>query len=247
MSSPDAAPTLVLVCFAVPEEAAPFRAIALPAAHGPVEILVTGMGSKNARSAFLNRLQPSQPTQPTQPTPGLVLTCGFAGGLDPALARGTVVHDADPNAHADTGLELASHLLQSGSRPVRFHCAPRVATSRLEKRALRESTHADAVEMESGIIRELCRERGIPAATVRVISDAANDDLPLDFNALMSADMKLDFRKLAAHLLLHPRAIPGLIRLRRHTADAARRLADVLARLVLRQPGTNPGTEPPRR
>jgi len=204
----------VLICFAVPEEAAPFQKST--SKRPGLEVLVTGMGADNARRALLKRLE-AQGLPPE-----LVLTCGFAGGLDPSLPRGTVVHDADTEAG------LATALASIGSRPIRFHCATRVAVSYAEKADLRRTTGADAVEMESGVIRQLCRERGIPSATVRVISDAANDDLPVDFNQLLTPDMRLQFGKLAAFLLRSPRSIAGLLRLRRHTVDAAQRLAVTL-------------------
>ena len=175
------------------------------------------MGADNARRSVLQRLDGPLPL------PSLVLTCGFAGGLDPALPPPAVVNDSDPEAG------LSATLASVGSVPVRFHCAPRIAITSAEKAELRLNTGADAVEMESNVIRRLCRERGLPAATVRVISDAAGDDMPVDFNQLVSPDMRLQFGRLAAHLLRNPRALPGLLRLRRHTLDAARRLAAVLA------------------
>ena len=207
----------ILVCFAVPEEAAPFRQTIAPnRPDSPLDLLVTGMGAANARRGLLDALQTRAMA------PKLVLTCGFAGGLDPALPRGTVVHDADPEAG------LATVLTHAGSRPGAFHCATRVAVTPREKADLRRATGADVVEMESAVIRQLCRQRGIPSATVRVISDAAGDALPVDFNQLMTPDMKLHFGKLAACLIRSPGSIPGLLRLRRHTLDAAQRLAVVL-------------------
>jgi nucleoside phosphorylase len=153
---------------------------------------------------------------------GLVLTCGFAGGLNPALRPETVVFEAD----ADFPLHHA--LLEAGAVAGRFHCAERVAGTAAEKTALRERTGADAVEMESGSIRRLCHARGLPSATVRVLSDAAHEDLPLDFNPLMQADGTLHLGKLARAILRRPHKIPALMALGSRSKSAAQRLAAVL-------------------
>ena len=205
-----------LVCFAVKQEAQPFRDVI--AGRTRIEILVAGIGRKNSERGLLNALQTV--------TPGLVLTCGFAGGLNSDLATGTVIFSADENA----GLTPA--LLAAGARPVRFHCALNVATTAEKKKALRKTTGADAVEMESEIIRALCREQGIPSATVRVISDAAHEDLPLDFNGLMNARQELHYGRLALSLLRSPGKIPALLRLQRQTQAAARNLAAVLEKII---------------
>src|SRR5204862_4938815 len=112
--------------------------------------------------------------------------------------------------------------------PAQFHCSKRVAITAAEKRALWESTRADAVEMESSVIRNLCREWKIPSATVRVISDTAHDDLPLDFNALMTSDDRIHYGKLARAVLGSPRRIPLLLSFQRQPIIAARELGRVL-------------------
>jgi adenosylhomocysteine nucleosidase len=204
----------ILVCFAVKEEAAPFRRD-LPVG---VETVVTGMGAAAAERAVRAKL--------AERTWSLVLTCGFAGGLHPALRPETVIFEAD----ADFPLRQA--LLEVGAVAVSFHCAERVAVTAVEKTALRERTRADAVEMESGIIRRLCRERGIPSATVRTVSDAAHEELPLDFNTLMQANGAIHLGKLAGAILCRPHKIPAMIALGSRSKSAAERLAAVL-RVVL--------------
>lgn len=206
----------VLACFAVKEEAAEFRKL-MAGAGGP-EILVTGMGRKNSERRIREKLATT--------TPALVLTCGFAGALNPELEIGDVVFDED------AGCGLGETLRSAGAESAKFYCAPRVATTAAEKTALRQSTGADAVEMESGVIREICREKKIPSATIRVISDAAWQDLPLDFNALMTADDTISFPKLALALMKSPGKIPRLLELQRNTRHAAQELARVLEKLL---------------
>lgn len=194
------------------EEAAPFRPFA--AKRPEVRILVTGMGAKNAREKFLAALAEGKPL--------FVITAGYAGGLNPGLTRGALVLDASPD------FPLTQKLLQAGGRQGTYHCATMVAITAQEKAALYARTKCDAVEMESGVIRQICAERGIPAATFRVISDAANEDLPLDFNKLMTPDMTMNFGKLAWTLVTSPGKIPVLMRFGKSVQSSARELAKAL-------------------
>jgi adenosylhomocysteine nucleosidase len=210
-------PVQQLVCFALREEAGAFQRLA--AGREAVSILITGIGRKNSERRLIERLN--------QLAPRLVLTCGFAGGLDPTLAPGDVLCSTD-----DAGLRVK--LTAAGARRAKFFCAPRIATTREEKQALRRTTGADAVEMESEAIHAVCRARGIPCATVRVISDPAHEDLPLDFNQLSKPDLSLDFGKLLWAVAKSPGKIPGLLRLQRNSSLAAQRLAEVLATVTSR-------------
>lgn len=207
---------VTLVCFAVKEEARFFNRHAEGRQH--LRSLITGMGRRNAEQAIRTTLAAERPR--------LVVSSGFAGGLNPELAAGSIVF-ATGNA---AGMEGA--LRAAGARPARFHCAERVATTAEEKRALRDSTGADAVEMESEIICAVCREQGIPSATVRVILDAASEDLPLDFNELMTDEQRMDNRKLALALVRSPGKIGALLRLQKQSEAAAKRLAEALGRVL---------------
>lgn len=88
------------------------------------------------------------------------------------------------------------------------------------------------MEMESSVIRNLCHEWKIPSATIRVISDTAHDDLPLDFNALMTSDERIHYGKLALAILSSPRKIPQLMAFQRQTMTAAKELGRVLNELL---------------
>jgi adenosylhomocysteine nucleosidase len=208
---------LTLICFALKEEATPFRKIA--ARHPGVVTMIAGIGRANAEKSIRSFLGGGGKA------PELVLTCGFAGGLNPELKTGDVAFET-------TDEQLHAKLLATGAKPTKFFCADRIATTVAEKKQLREQTGADAVEMESGAIHAVCAERRIPCVTVRVISDAANEDLPLDFNTVAKPDKNLDYGKLAWAIAKSPGKIPALMGLQKKTRFAAEKLAEVLAKII---------------
>ena len=247
---------ITLVCFALKEEAAPFRKMA--AGKSGISVLITGIGRKNAEKSvreFLNSCRSRgnetqiknvlETPHVVSYEPNLVLTCGFAGGLNPDLKLGEIVFEIFPrssrgneaqikigNQSEPTYVGCYEKLLAAGAKPAKFFCADRIATTVAEKKKLRVETGADAVEMESDAIHAVCRERGIPCATVRVISDAANEDLPLDFNRLAKPDKSLDYGKLAWAIARSPGKIGALLKLQKQTRFAAERLSSVLEKIV---------------
>ena len=184
----------------------------------PVTTLITGIGQRNAEKSIRSFLAKQQPR--------LVITSGFAGGLDPMLPIGAVVFAADDD------FPFTPALVAAGARPVRFFCVTNVIPTAEAKQELRRSTGADAVEMESEVIRAICREHRISSATVRVISDAANEDLPLNFNHFMTADMKMDYGRLTWALLKSPKKIGELLKFRKKIEAAAENLATVLTKII---------------
>ena len=204
-----------LVCFALEQEAAPCRQMAMKIPV--VAILVTGMGTKNADAAVRRFLAKNLPK--------LVLTCGFAGGLDPELESGEVVFMTGYPA-------LEERLVDVDAIMANFLSSPRIATTAAEKKQLRAETGADVVEMESGAILAVCRENRIPCAMVRVISDTADEDLPLDFNQLVNSETNLSYFRLAWAIVKVPWKIGALIQLHKKTSMAAQQLAEVLTKLL---------------
>src|SRR5208282_1691989 len=166
----------VLICFALKEEATPFRKIAaggLRRGH-LVSILLTGIGRQNAEKSVREFLaggasvpasrEPASAGQArlvsSLAPPDLVLTCGFAGGLNPELKLGDVVFETSfprssrgDEAQIKTGEKLEpphvgcyEKLMAAGAKPAKFFCADRIATTVAKKKILRDETGADAVE-----------------------------------------------------------------------------------------------------
>jgi adenosylhomocysteine nucleosidase len=209
----------ILVCFAVKQESQFFH----PAAGISHSVIacITGMGKSNAERSVQAAFE--------KDTPDLVLSCGFAGGLNPSLKPGSILFDADE------GTDLKNALLDLKAMPARFHCATRIASTAAEKEKLWRLTNAEAVEMESVFIREICRQRAIPSATVRVILDAANEDLPLDFNGLMNRKCEIDYAKVIGRVLASPGKILSLVAFQRQSILAAQKLGDFLGTLLQRE------------
>ena len=209
----------ILLAFAVKEEARPF--LSREADQARVRMFLTGMGPANAERAITRMLERLAPRSPR-----LVISAGFAGGLNPALPTGAVLFSAT------AAPALADRLSRLRARPARFHCSDRILTYAREKAELHRQTGADAVEMESGVIQRVCAECGVPSLVVRVISDAATEDLPLDFNRLMKPDDRLSYYQMALALTQAPGKILALLRFQRQTQRASANLAAVLDGLL---------------
>lgn len=183
-----------------------------------VRVLITGMGYGNAEKSILFGLEKTAPR--------LVITSGFAGGLNPLLKGGQIVYNAEPGSVLEDVLE------NEGATPVNFFCTRRVAITSEEKQKLWRGTGQDAIEMESQVIRDICREHDIPCATIRVISDGAMEDLPLDFNTLMTPAQKIHYGKLSWALVRSPWKLAELLAFQQKAMDSARTLAAFLTRIL---------------
>lgn len=230
-AAPALLPTPVWLFFAVKEEAQVFlkslpalgwkrqqvregKGILFSRGEASLRIFISGMGGRCARAAWEDALKDSR-----RGKPGCVLTCGFAGALDPALQVGDIL------------CRRNSLFPALGFPEGDFFCSEQVILRAAEKERLYRESGCRAVEMESGILHELCRQKGIACATLRVISDSAHEDLPLDFAALTKPNGKISIPALAGELLSHPGKIPALIRLGENTRLAARNLSASLSSL----------------
>lgn len=162
--------------------------------------------------------------------PGLLVSAGFAGGLDPALVRGAVVR---PTLSVTDGegppIALAAPDDSARASLTIVTVADVVATP-AAKRALAARASAHLVDMETRAVVEVARAAGIPCLSVRVISDAVDDELPREVAAL--ARPQSTMRRLGAALNAvgrRPRAALDLWRLYEHAVVDAKTLGNALA------------------
>lgn len=140
-----------------------------------------------------------------------IVNIGFCGALDPALRVGDLINS-----------------------PAHLVTADRVAVTAAEKRRLYELTGASAVEMECEAVKSKAREWGVPFRCIKVVSDSATEDLPLDFNRHRDREGRFSRSRIALAALRRPfRTIPGLLRLERNCRFAADKLGAFLADSVL--------------
>ncbi len=196
----------ISVIFAVKEEAKYFKP------PSQVNVLFSGIGNKNAEKCIQKIINSR--------CPDIVLTCGFAGALNPALNRGTIVFQSQK--------ELTPLLRALGGVEAKFHCSNYVVCTSKDKADLFKTTAADAVEMESGIIYKVCLNQNIPCTIIRVISDTANEDLPLNFNEFITDKGKIKLSILFIVLLRTPTAVFNLIKFQKNIDFSARMLGEFL-------------------
>lgn len=213
----------ITVLFALPDEARAFKSNIISTT---VRVAISGMGAAKAKQAVESLF-------PRSSERDLLLVCGFAGGLKEGLEVGTVVlpdsilSSEAPNEALTIDDRIVWIVEAGGVKSVKgkLVSVPRVLTSREEKRACAERTGAIAVDMETFAAVKTAQALGVRCVAIRVISDGADDSLPLDFNAFSNAQGEPDRGKIIAYVLLHPRKIPALIRLGARSSFAAKNLA----------------------
>jgi adenosylhomocysteine nucleosidase len=151
-----------------------------------------------------------------------IVSTGFCGALDPTLRIGDIV--------VSTGLVKSPRPFVRGE----ILSVDRVAISAVEKQALRERTGAVAVEMEAEAVEAKAREWGVPFRCVKVVSDLAVEDLPLDFNLYRDAEGRFSRGRIALAAMARPFSVmPGLLRLDQNCRMAAERLGEFFADCTL--------------
>jgi nucleoside phosphorylase len=192
-----------------------------------VTVLLTGMGSGSASNAML-----SIPVE----FHDLCISTGLAGALDPALKPGDIVvaratETLDQKCKASSEPSLVDLAVASGAKLGNVSLTSEKIVATAEKKE-ELNKKGSIVEMESTHILMAAAQRYVPAVAVRAISDAADEDLPVDFSRILDSHGHLKFGGLLKEVGLSPYRIPLLIQFSRQSRAAGKSLADFLDRYV---------------
>ena len=198
-------------------------------AMGDTEVLValTGLGPVRARRAARYALQSA---------PDVCISSGMAGGLKETYRRSDVlvaaqVAELRGKQVYSCDAALVERAKACGARPAgKFLTSPTVVGSAEAKREL--AGQGDAVEMESAGVLAAASAASIPVVAIRVISDEAAQDLPLDFNRVLTKRGKVRPVRLLSSIATEPAAIRGLLQLAEDSRRAAAALAEFLERYI---------------
>lgn len=203
--------------------------------------------------------------------PRLILSAGFAGGLDPALVRGTAV-SPQQSLTSTGGPSIACTATGQGSlstapdgpspigpsstgiqnSDLAIVSVDHVVATAAAKRALAAASGASLVDMETYAVATVAQAAGLACVSIRVISDDSSQELPREIAALIQPQSGM--RRLGAALGAigrRPRAAVDMWRLWEHAVVDGRTLARAIETFLAGLAATpsadgRPGSSPDR-
>jgi adenosylhomocysteine nucleosidase len=166
----------------------------------------------------------------------ICVSSGLAGALRREYQLGDIlaakeVQAISWNRVVASDAKLIQLAQEHGARAVgSFYSADRVIGSASEKREL--GRVADAVEMESGEVLHEASAFGAKVIAIRGISDAVDEDLPLDFNRVMTPAGEVSIPRVLGEVVRHPMSAPALVRFGKQSRMAAEKLGAFLDRYL---------------
>jgi nucleoside phosphorylase len=182
--------------------------------NGETAVICGGIGAQAARRATEAIIAEVQPE--------CVVSAGFAGALDDTLKVGrvlgprTVINAADG---AQTEIPTGEGVLVTSS----------AMAGKDQKIRLAKAYGAHAVDMEAAAVAQGAQARGVGFAAVKVISDAADFDLPA-MDRFVASDGSFQSGRFAFYLALRPWLWAATMALARNSSKASDALCDALTR-----------------
>lgn len=239
------------------EEASPIRRMLREARAGSIDGFRIARGSMSGRPVLLvhsgaGRERAARATAALLDTAPVhaIFAVGFAGALTPGIEPGALCTADRVLALPDPRSPRIARCFATESPPADLPASrvsirlTLVTTDQVighadEKRRLayrmKEEWEIDGpliVDMESAGVAEMAASRGVPFMAIRVVTDSATRDLPMDFARCVGSNGEFSNAALVGQLLKRPAALPGLVRLGRDSLSGARRLATYIEELL---------------
>jgi nucleoside phosphorylase len=156
----------------------------------------------------------------------LVVSAGVCGALSPTLRWGDLVV---PESVIDTrGVVWPTADVPGLPRRGTVLAVDEIAATPAAKARLWLDSGAAATDMESGVIMAWARRRGVDALVVRGVSDTANETVPPDLAAAVTADGRTRPMRAMQAALARPSALGDALALRRGVQAALAAVAPAL-------------------
>jgi len=196
-----------------------------------VVIVESGVGAKAAARATTEAIKFYQPRW--------VVSAGFAGGLDDRLRRGHILMADEVASLAGerlpVGIKLDEQWLAAtkGLHVGRLLTVDGIIRQPAERRRLAAEHGAIACDMETFGVAEACQQHSAKLLSVRIISDAVDDELPPEIEHLLAQKtLASQLGAAAGAVLKRFSAAKDLWQLREDALKASDRLAKFLMSVV---------------
>ena len=203
---------MLTITAALPWETKAARAGQAIAGRGRVRLVTSGVGPTRARDAAEAAVERHEPSQ--------VISIGVAGGLTNNLRRPSItipisiIRQSD-GARFAPDEELRKQIVRLlNQADIFWQSVTSITTeeilfTRPEKREAAE-TGAEIVQMEDAEWADVCRQADVPFASIRVVMDALDDDIPNEVVQWRGKPSALD---IAVGAIRRPSLLPELLSL----------------------------------
>lgn len=194
-----------------------------------VAVIYSGVGRSAARDATRLLIAGHRPN--------LIVSAGFAGGLDPDLTRGQVVVprevvDVDGNRFPVEPIDPES--IPTQSPPIRLLTVDAIARTPADKSKLRADFNADLIDMETSAVAAVCGDQGKRFFSIRVVGDDSAAELPAEVATMLNRSTSYQIGAAFRAIVRRPSAVKDFWTLHAHAIEASDQLAKGLAKAISR-------------
>lgn len=170
-----------------------------------------------------------------------VIGAGAAGALVPSLRAGDIVVAArvvDEEGDAPPpDADWISRAVALGAKPATVVTLAKLVCSSKEKKNLASrfgvtDSGPAVVDMESAAWARAATGRGVPYVILRAVSDTFEEELPGFLSSCLDGEGSVDRAAVARKLLLHPAALPVLLKARERVREGAGRVGLFLEKVL---------------